>query len=112
VMQGLTKLAPFVGILSLIIAWLIYNYVKKQPNGNALMADLEEQIHIGAMTFLKREYTVLIVFIGIVFILLGWGVAWKTAIFLHYRCLVLHVGRFFGNDRRDPGKFSNCRGRQ
>jgi K(+)-stimulated pyrophosphate-energized sodium pump len=38
-MQGLTKLAPFVGILSLIIAWLIYNYVKKQPNGNALMAD-------------------------------------------------------------------------
>ncbi len=79
-MQGLTKLAPFVGILSLIIAWLIYNYVKKQPNGNALMADLEEQIHVGAMTFLKREYTVLIVFIGIVFILLGWGVAWKTAI--------------------------------
>ena len=79
-MQGLTTLAPFVGILSLIIAWLIYNYVKKQPNGNALMADLEDQIHTGAMTFLKREYTVLIVFIGIVFILLGWGIAWKTAI--------------------------------
>ena len=79
-MQGLTKLAPFVGILSLIIAWLIYNYIKKQPNGNALMADLEDQIHTGAMTFLKREYTVLIVFIGIVFILLGWGIAWKTAI--------------------------------
>ena len=72
-MQGLTKLAPFIGILSLIIAWLIYNYVKKQPNGNALMADLEEQIHTGAMTFLKREYTVLVVFIGIVFILLGGG---------------------------------------
>jgi len=80
VMQGLTTLAPFVGILSLIIAWLIYNYIKKQPNGNALMADLEDQIHTGAMTFLKREYTVLIVFIGIVFILLGWGIAWKTAI--------------------------------
>jgi len=79
-MQGLTKLAPFVGILSLIIAWLIYNYVKKQPNGNALMQELEDQIHTGAMTFLRREYTVLIVFIGIVFILLGWGIAWKTAI--------------------------------
>ncbi len=79
-MQGLTILAPFVGILSLIVAWLIYNYVKKQPNGNPLMADLEDQIHTGAMTFLKREYTVLIVFIGIVFILLGWGIAWKTAI--------------------------------
>ena len=79
-MQGLTKLAPFVGILSLIIAWLIYNYVKKQPNGNPLMAELEDAIHTGAMAFLKREYTVLIFFIGIVFILLGWGIAWKTAI--------------------------------
>jgi K(+)-stimulated pyrophosphate-energized sodium pump len=29
---------------------------------------------------LKKEYSVLIVFIGIVFILLGWGVAWQTAI--------------------------------
>ena len=79
-MIGLTKLAPFIGILSLIIAWLIYGYVKKQPNGNALMAELEDAIHTGAMTFLKREYTVLVVFIGIVFILLGWGIAWKTAI--------------------------------
>ena len=33
-MQGLTVYAPFIGILSLIIAWLIYGYVKKQPNGN------------------------------------------------------------------------------
>ena len=79
-MQELTILAPFVGILSLIIAWLVYNYVKKQPNGNPLMAELEDAIHTGAMAFLKREYTVLIFFIGIVFILLGWGIAWKTAI--------------------------------
>ncbi len=79
-MIGLTKLAPFVGILSLIIAWLIYGYVKKQPNGNALMQELEDAIHTGAMSFLKREYSVLIIFIAIVFILLGWGIAWKTAI--------------------------------
>ncbi|MCP4577268.1 MAG: sodium-translocating pyrophosphatase [Deltaproteobacteria bacterium] len=95
-MQGLTTLAPFVGILSLIIAWLIYNYVKKQPNGNALMADLEEQIHTGAMTFLKREYTVLIVFIGIVFILLGWGIAWKTAICFITGALCSMVAGFSG----------------
>ena len=79
-MQGLTVLAPFVGILSLIIAWLIFGYVKKQPNGSPLMQELEEQIHKGAMTFLKREYTILIVFIGVVFLLLGFGVAWRTAI--------------------------------
>ena len=79
-MQGLTVLAPFVGILSLIIAWLIFGYVKKQPNGSPLMQELEEQIHKGAMTFLKREYTILIFFIAVVFVLLGVGVAWKTAL--------------------------------
>jgi len=79
-MQGLTIYAPFIGILSLIIAWLIYGYVKKQPNGNPLMQELEESIHSGAMAFLKREYSTLLIFIAVVFILLGWGIAWKTAI--------------------------------
>ncbi len=79
-MQGLTVYAPFIGILSLIIAWLIYGYVKKQPNGNPLMQELEEAIHSGAMAFLKREYSTLLIFIAVVFILLGWGIAWKTAI--------------------------------
>jgi len=79
-MQGLTVYAPFIGILSLIIALIIYNYVKKQPNGSPLMQELEDAIHTGAMAFLKREYSVLIIFIAIVFVLLGWGIAWKTAI--------------------------------
>jgi K(+)-stimulated pyrophosphate-energized sodium pump len=79
-MQGLTIYAPFIGILSLIIAWLIYGYVKKQPNGNPLMQELEEAIHSGAMAFLKKEYSVLLIFIAVVFVLLGWGIAWKTAI--------------------------------
>jgi K(+)-stimulated pyrophosphate-energized sodium pump len=69
-MQGLTVYAPYLAILGLVIAYLIYGYVKKQPNGNALMQKLEDQIHAGAMAFLKKEYTVLSVFIVIVFILL------------------------------------------
>ena len=69
-MQGLTVYAPYLAILGLVVAYLIYGYVKKQPNGNALMQKLEEQIHTGAMAFLKKEYTVLSFFIGIVFILL------------------------------------------
>ncbi|MBW1805751.1 MAG: hypothetical protein JRJ06_05175 [Deltaproteobacteria bacterium] len=42
-MQGLTVYAPFLGILSLIIAWFVYSYVKKQPNGSELMQELEER---------------------------------------------------------------------
>ncbi len=80
-MQGLTVYAPYLGILSLIIAWLIYSYVKKQPSGTELMGKLEKMIHEGAMAFLKREYSILVLFIVAVFILLGLLLGqWKTSI--------------------------------
>ena len=79
-MQGLTWVAPFLGILGLIIAYFIYGYVKKQPNGTPLMQELEGMIHTGAMAFLKREYSVLVFFIAAVFVLLLIFISWKTAI--------------------------------
>ena len=79
-MQGLTVVAPFLGIFGLFIAYLIYIYVKKQPNGSPVMQDLEDMIHTGAMAFLKREYSVLAVFIVVVFLLLGAFISWNTAI--------------------------------
>ncbi len=80
-MQELTIWAPVIGIVSLIIAFLIYLYVKKQPNGSQLMQELEGMIHTGAMAFLKREYSVLAIFIVVVFILLGLILKeWKTSV--------------------------------
>jgi len=79
-MQELTVYAPFMGILSLIIAFLIYNYVKKQPNGTPLMQELENMIHEGAMAFLKREYSILAIFIAAVFIILRLLLGeWRTS---------------------------------
>ena len=34
----------------------MYAYVKGQPAGNETMQDLADQIHDGAMAFLRREY--------------------------------------------------------
>jgi K(+)-stimulated pyrophosphate-energized sodium pump len=80
-MQGLTIFAPFLGILGLVIAFLIYGYVKKQPNGNKVMQELEAMIHEGAMAFLKKEYSVLVIFIVAVFLILGWLLGeWKTSV--------------------------------
>ncbi|MGD9160379.1 MAG: sodium-translocating pyrophosphatase [Desulfobacteraceae bacterium] len=70
-MQGLTNYGYLVGIASLVIAFLIFLYVKKQPSGNTLMQELEEAIHDGAMAFLKREYSILLIFIAVVFVVLG-----------------------------------------
>jgi K(+)-stimulated pyrophosphate-energized sodium pump len=79
-MQGLTVYAAYIGLLGLIIAYLIYRHVKGHPNGTQLMKDLEEMIHAGAMAFLRKEYFVLTFFIAIVFLLLGFGISWRTAI--------------------------------
>jgi K(+)-stimulated pyrophosphate-energized sodium pump len=80
-MEIFTVYAPFFGIVSLLVAYLIYSYIKRQPNGNELMQELEEMIHIGAMTFLKREYTALLFFIAAVFILLGLLLhEWRTSV--------------------------------
>ncbi len=79
-MQGLTVYAPYLGIVGLIIAYLIYRYVKSHPNGTQVMRDLEEMIHAGAMAFLRKEYFALTFFIAIVFLVLGFGISWNTAI--------------------------------
>ena len=69
-MQNVTVIAPYLALFGLLIAYLVYNYVKKQPNGNATMQKLEGMIHAGAMAFLKKEYSVLVIFIACVFVLL------------------------------------------
>ena len=95
-MQSLTVVAPFLGLFGLFVAWLIFGYVKKQPNGSALMQELEGMIHDGAMAFLKREYSVLAFFIAIVFILLGIGIHWNTAIAFLTGALCSMVAGFSG----------------
>ena len=69
-MQNVTVIAPYLALFGLLVAYLVYNYVKKQPNGNSTMQKLEGMIHAGAMAFLKKEYSVLVIFIGCVFVLL------------------------------------------
>ncbi len=76
---ALTSGAWVLGVIGLVIALGIYLYVKKQPSGSELMVDLADQIHRGAMTFLRREYTVLAVFVLIVAALLAWGIGGATA---------------------------------
>ena len=69
-MNVISVAAPVVAIVCLIVAFAIYQYVKRQPNGNPTMQRLEKMIHTGAMAFLKKEYSILAIFIVCVFILL------------------------------------------
>ena len=77
---ALTEFAWVLGVLGLAIAAVTYGYVKKQPAGTDVMIDLGEQIHDGAMTFLRREYTYLAVFVVVVAILLSLAISTTTAL--------------------------------
>ena len=58
------------GAVGLVIAFLIYGMVKKQPAGTDVMKSLAEKIHKGAMVFLKAEYKILAGFVVLVAVLL------------------------------------------
>ena len=66
----LTSWAWSVGALGLLAALLVYRYVVRQPGGTDVMTDIADQIHDGAMAFLRREYLVLGGFVAVVAILL------------------------------------------
>ncbi len=84
------------GVVGLVIAGLIYNYVKSQPSGTEVMIDLGDQIHDGAMAFLRREYTVLAVFIVIVAGLLFLAIGGATAGAYVYGAIASIFAGFFG----------------
>ena len=78
-MEIWTSAAPFIGLGGLLCSLLLYFYIKKSPAGTPEMVEISEAIHEGAMTFLKREYTILAGFIVIVFALLFAFVGAHTA---------------------------------
>jgi K(+)-stimulated pyrophosphate-energized sodium pump len=65
-----TVWAPLLGIVGLLVALGLFFYVRGQSTGTDVMRDLSDQIHEGAMAFLRREYTVLAIFVGVVAVLL------------------------------------------
>ena len=79
-METFASSASAWGLLGLLVALGIYLYVKRQPEGNETMRQLAEQIHTGAMAFLRREYSVLIPFIILVAVLLALAVGWRTGV--------------------------------
>jgi len=83
-MEGLTDLAPLFGLGGLIVALFIYLYIKRQPDGSERMKEIAGYIQEGAMVYLKRQYTILLGFIAIVFLLL--------AIFINVPTGIAYVG--------------------
>ena len=72
-METWTSASPIVGLVGLLFALLIYLAIKRHSSGSDKMIEISEDIHAGAMAFLKREYSILLLFVIIVFVLLFVG---------------------------------------
>lgn len=96
-MQDLTGLAPVLGIVGLIVAGFIYFGIVRQPAGSERMQEIAESIHLGAMVFLKREYSIVMLFVAVVFVLLAlvMPTIWTAVAFLTGASFSMTAG-FFG----------------
>jgi K(+)-stimulated pyrophosphate-energized sodium pump len=63
-------IAPALGALGLIIVVFIYQWISKQDGGSGDVKKIGEQIHIGAIVFMKREYQMLSMFALVLLVLL------------------------------------------
>ncbi len=61
------------GLLALLYAWYKTRWVYKQDAGTERMVEISTHIRDGAMAFLKREYSVLAIFVVVVALLLAIG---------------------------------------
>ena len=95
-MTDLYTFFPFLGLVGLIFAGMIYLSIKKIEVNNRLMIEISEAIHDGAMVFLKREYSILVIFIALIFGLLSWKIALWTGIAFVLGALSSMLAGFFG----------------
>lgn len=68
------------GGIGLIIALLLYQSVKKYPVESGKVSEIGEAIHLGAMVFMKREYSILAIFVVIVALILAATLGFNTTL--------------------------------
>ena len=95
-MNGLVWIAPVVGIAALVVAYVLASWIGKQSTGNERMTEIAGFIHEGAMAFLKREYRTMIIVVIALFVILGVGINWITAILYVCGAAFSVLAGFFG----------------
>ncbi|HCB12490.1 MAG TPA: sodium-translocating pyrophosphatase, partial [Gammaproteobacteria bacterium] len=59
------------GLLGLAAAMMLYKGIVRQSTGDAVMTAISDEIHLGAMTYLKAQYFKIAIFALVIAILLS-----------------------------------------
>ena len=80
-MENILIIVPVIGILSLLFAIVTSSSIGKKDAGNDRMQEIAGAIAEGARAFLMSEYKVLLIFVAVMFVVIGLGLQnWMTAI--------------------------------
>ncbi|MGI6093980.1 MAG: sodium-translocating pyrophosphatase [Lachnospiraceae bacterium] len=96
-MDQMLYLAPVLGILALLFALYLSRKIMKQNPGNERMKEISSFIHEGAQAFLVSEYKILVIFVAVIFVLVGIGLgSWTTAFCFVAGAVFSTVAGYFG----------------
>lgn len=95
-MENLMYLAPVFGVLALVFAFVLAGKVSREEEGTERMVEIAAAIREGANAFLKAEYRILVIFAAVLFVLIGFGVDWMTAVCFLFGALLSTLAGYFG----------------
>ena len=95
-MGTIAILAPLCGLLALIVAFILASWIGKMDEGTDRMKEIAGYIREGAMAFLKREYKTMVYVVAVLFVVLGLGIDWTTALLYLFGALFSVVAGYFG----------------
>jgi len=73
-------LPPILGVIGMIAAFVVYLLVMQYPDGDDKVKKIGDQIHKGALTFMKTEYKYLLIFIAVLVLLVWFALGMHSAI--------------------------------
>ena len=71
---------PLLGIFGLVVALLLFVLVMRYDGGSDEVKKIGDQIHLGAMVFMRREYTYLALFVSVLIVLSYIFLGFNTAL--------------------------------
>ena len=96
-MNNYMYLVPVAAVIALLFAAYLAAKVRRQDAGTDRMKEIAAFIHEGARAFLTAEYKILIVFVAVLFILIGVGIGnWVTAVCFLVGALFSTVAGYIG----------------
>ena len=89
-------LPPVLGVVGMLAAALVYMLVMKYPDGEDKVKKIGDQIHAGALAFMKTEYKYLTIFIVVIVLLAWFALGPYTAISIIIGAICSSVAGFIG----------------